>query len=103
MWSRDRRPNQTAPHHVAIVMDGGTRDQLEPVGRNPDTSLYCRKERLTLSEEAVSLLRLLWATGLTCPLQRNLAKSDVNEGEKQEMTMRGEAGRMLQGLSEPPL
>lgn len=73
---------------------------MESVARNPDTSLYYRKKRLTLSEEAVSLLRLLWATGLTCPLQRNLAKSDVNEGEKQEMRMRGEAVRMLQGLSE---
>lgn len=36
-------------------MDGGTQDQLEPVGGNPETSLYFRKERLNLSEEAVSL------------------------------------------------
>lgn len=49
------------------------------------------------------MLRLLWATGLACPLQRNLAKNDVNDGEKREMTMRGEAVRMLQGLSELPL
>ena len=76
---------------------------MEPVGRNPKTWLYCRKERLNLSEEAVSLLHLLWATGLTCPLQRNLAKNDINEGEKQEMMMRVEAVRMLQGLSERPL
>lgn len=84
-------------------MGGGAQDQLEPVGGNPETSLYCRKERLNLSKEAVSLPHLLWATGLTCPLQRNLAKNDVNEGEEQEMTMRGEAIRMLRGLSELPL
>lgn len=42
---RDRRPNQTVPHHAAIVMDGGTQDQLEPVGGNPETSLYRRKEK----------------------------------------------------------
>lgn len=99
---RDRRPIQTSLHHASIVMDGGTQDQLEPVGGNPETSLYCRKERLNLGEEAVSLLHLLWVTGLTCPLQRNLAKNDINEGEKQEMMMRGEAVRMLWGLSELP-